>query len=179
MIQLNERLEYKNTIQITNMPLWHNSKVKIDYRNQWDTKGYHILNDILNINGTLMTLTELQEKGLKVIFLEYARINKGVRALTLENYQKQTGPHLPRSLFEIGLLNKDCKRIYNKLMKYNTNVITIVEEKWEHVLNEEIPINIVEKSFKIYRQWKKVLTKNIYNLSYCIIEQLRMKNCLQ
>ena len=72
------------------MPLWHNSKLKIEYRKQLDTKGYHILNDILNINGTLMALTELREKGLKVNFLEYARINIGVREFTLEKYQRQT-----------------------------------------------------------------------------------------
>ena len=52
-----------------------------------------------------------------------------------------------RILFEIGLTNKGCNKTYNKLMVYNSNIVTEVKNKWERVLNEEIPYGIVEQGF--------------------------------
>ena len=57
------------------------------------------------------------------------------------------GPHLPRVLFEIGIVGKGCNRSYNKLMDYNQNILIQVKNKWEETLNEEIKFDTVEKSF--------------------------------
>ena len=62
-------------------------------------------------------------------------------------YTKLHGPFLPRILFEVGLAQKGCGRIYNRLMNYNGNIIKEVKEKWETVLNEEINYKTIEKAF--------------------------------
>ena len=49
----------KNSIQY--MPLWHNSLVNIEYRKEWGKKGYHIVDDIITNNGSLLTEEEMME----------------------------------------------------------------------------------------------------------------------
>ena len=100
-------------------------------------------------NGKLLSQREMNEKGLAIHFLDYAKLNYRVKILIQEKENIHlTGPHLPRILFEIGIGNKGCNRSYNKLMSYNTNIVSTVKEKWEETLNEEIPLNIIEKAFK-------------------------------
>ena len=57
------------------------------------------------------------------------------------------GPCLPRILFEIGLVEKGCNRTYNKLMGYDQNILIQVKDKWEQTLNEEVKMDVVERSF--------------------------------
>ena len=127
------------------MPLWHNSKLNLEYRKDWEQKGYHILNDLLTDDGKLLMKEEMKEKNLKIHFLDYIKMDKSVKKVFEGNneYKKISGPHLPKILSEIGLLNKGCSRIYNILMTYNGNVIKDVKEKWERTLNEEVGYTII------------------------------------
>ena len=147
--ELYTTLTYNNTNQIYNAPLWHNSKFEIAYRREWEEKGFHIISDILDEEGNLPTERELKAQGVKINFLDYYTMVKRWKNLTqgctLKN--KITGPFLPRILFEVGIANKGCNRIYNKLMVYNSNIIIEVKNKWERVLNEEISYNSIENGF--------------------------------
>ena len=60
---LNNHLKYNNALQLHNMPLWHNSRIKFNYRKEWDKKGYLMVRDLMHINGNLFTQNEMQEKG--------------------------------------------------------------------------------------------------------------------
>ena len=131
------------------MHLWHNGFLNMEYRQKWETQGISILSDILNDNGDLLPLTEMNAKDLNIHFLEYLKLHNSIKKLQLnkEIYHKFNGPYLPRILLEIGISEKGCNTTYNKLMTYNGNVIQEVKGKWKNVLNEEIQYATVEKAF--------------------------------
>ena len=58
------------------------------------------------------------------------------------------GPQIARILFEIGMTQKGCGRVYNKLMAFDTGILIEVKNKWENALNEEVSYTIIENSFK-------------------------------
>ena len=66
-----------------------------------------------------------------------------------------SGPYLPLLLFKIGYNIKGCSRIYNVMMNFNQNSIIEIQEKWEEILNEEIPYRVIEKSFIQLHQMKE------------------------
>ena len=68
IIRLNMTFKYSKLRQIRNMPLWYSSIFELGYRKDWEKKGYHIVNDILNENGELLTRDEMIGKGLNIHF---------------------------------------------------------------------------------------------------------------
>ena len=154
---LNNHLKYSNTLQLHNMPLWHNSRIKLNYRKEWDKKGYLMVKDLMHINGNLFTQKEMQEKGLKVHFVDYLSLSRQIKKLeqTCGKYSVDIGPCLPRILFEIGLAQKGCNRTYNKLQNYNHFIINEVKQKWETTLNKDIGYNTIENSFNAITIFKE------------------------
>ena len=75
-IHLYKTIKYKNALQIYSMPLWYNNSIQLEYKKDWDTKGYKNLCDILNNNGDLMTQMDLISKGLRIHFIDYIKIKK-------------------------------------------------------------------------------------------------------
>ena len=65
------------------------------------------------------------------------------------------GPYLPPILFEIGYNTKGCAKTYNPLMNFDYHIITEVQRKWEDALLEDIPFQVVNKSFKNIRCMKE------------------------
>ena len=65
------------------------------------------------------------------------------------------GPHLPRIFFETGITQKGCSGTYKKLMDWDYNIIQDVKQKWEEVLNDDIPYLIVENAFKYVTKMKE------------------------
>ena len=130
IINLNKTLKFTKWIQIQNMPLWYNSALNIEYRKNWENKGYHILNDVLDNNGNLFTLEKMNENGINMNFLDYHKLNLSVKKLRNEEeiYTKLSGPYLPRIMFEIGTYGKGCSKTYNRLMSYNGNIIKEVKK---------------------------------------------------
>ena len=43
------------------MPLWYNSILELEYRKEWENKGYHIVGDILKENGERLMKRELNK----------------------------------------------------------------------------------------------------------------------
>ena len=154
---LNNHLKYNNALQLHNMPLWHNSRIKFNYRKDWDKKGYRMVIDLMHSNGNLFTQNEMQEKGINVHFLDYLSISRQIEKLEQTGGKKsvEIGPCLPRILFEIGLNQKGCNRTYNKLQNYNHFIINEVKQKWETTLNKDIGYNIVENSFNAITTYKE------------------------
>ena len=130
------------------MPLWHNSRVQFEYRQDWEKKGYQILGDILNKDGILMSIQELINKGLKINFLDHFNLKKRVNDLQIAQQPVSNGPHIPRVLFEVGMAEKGCSRIYNKIMAYNGSLLKEIKEKWECMLNDNLTYEIIETAFK-------------------------------
>ena len=149
IIKHNTAMKYNNTMQLQNMPLWHNSIINIEYRKKWENKGIILINDVLNEEGEVLTLEELKTRDLYMHFLDYSRLKFSIKkVLQIDGqYAKRHGPFLPRILFEVGLAQKGCGRIYNRSMNYNGNIIKAVKEKWETVLNEGINYKTIEKAF--------------------------------
>ena len=73
-IHLYKSIKYKNALQIYTMPLWYNNSIKLEYKKDWDSKGYQNLRDILNNKGDLFTQVDLISRGLKIHFIDYIKI---------------------------------------------------------------------------------------------------------
>ena len=188
IINLNKSLKFTKMIQIQKMPLWYNSALNIDYRKNWENKGYHILNDVLDNNGNLFTMEKMNENRINMNFLDYHKFYLSVKKLRneYEIYTKISGPYLPRIMFEIGINGKGCSKTYNTLMIYNGNIIKEVKEKWEKVLNENIEYRIIENAFKIipkqkesayqkYMQFKLLHSRTAVNKKNMHYESNRLK----
>ena len=79
------------------MPLWHNSSLNIEYRQNWETQGISILSDVLDNNGDIITMTEMNAKNLKIHFLDYLKLQQSVKKLNInkEKYSKFEGHNCP------------------------------------------------------------------------------------
>ena len=75
-IHLYKNIKYKNALQIYSMPLWYNNNINLEYKKDWDSKGYQNLCDILNNNGDLFTQADLILRGLKIHFIDYIKIKE-------------------------------------------------------------------------------------------------------
>ena len=63
------------------IPLWFNNKLRLQVKREWTLKGIYTINDLLDANGSLLTLECFERKyGLISNFLEYGvvclKINK-------------------------------------------------------------------------------------------------------
>ena len=104
IIKIDENIQFNKIIHIQNMPLWYSSIFELGYRKNWETKGYQIINDVLNENGELLNRNEMIDKGLNIHFLDYFKLKKKLRSLMQdkEHQGKGMGPFLPRILVETG-----------------------------------------------------------------------------
>ena len=139
-----------------NTPLWFNSGINIGFKKEWFKKGYTKLNDIMDINGDLLTNNDMLLKGLKLNFLEYERLRYDITKLNIQQEKNEIcGPYIPILLFKIGFNAKGCSQTYNLLMKTNKKIVIETQHKWETILNEEIPYYIIERSFKQIQKMKE------------------------
>ena len=145
---LSSKFKIKNAVQVHCMPLWYNSRLEFQYRRDWEKKGYKVLGDILDEEGTLLSSIELVNRGMKINFLDYFNLKKKITDLQITQQTVEHGPYIPRILFEIGMGEKGCSKIYNKLMSYNGNLLKEIQEKWECTLNDHLTYEIVEHAFK-------------------------------
>ena len=150
LIRLISNFTIRNVTHVHLMPLWYNSELNFDFRRTWKNRGYLFVGDLINENGELFSKQELKERNLRINFLDYFRVKQKLNSY-IENIEKKTplqGPQIPRLSFEIGMIQKGCGRVYNKLMNNNTVILIEVKNKWENALNEEVPYNTIEHAFK-------------------------------
>ena len=104
-----------------------------------------------------MTNADLNEKGLRINFLDYENLKFKIKEL-MQNIEKNTpiiGPHLLRISFEVGITQKGCCAIYKKLMSCDYKIIQNVKQKWEEVLNDDITYSTLETAFKDISKMKE------------------------
>ena len=111
-------------------------------------KGYHLVEDILNKEGDLLSMEELKDRELRINSLDYIKIIINRLHIRLEKQAPILVPYLPRILFEIGISAKCCSSTYNKLMTHSTNTLKDINEKWENVLNDDLSYDIIENAFR-------------------------------
>ena len=85
---------------------------------------------------------------MKINFLDYFNLKKKITDLQITQQTVAHGTYIPRILFEVGMGEKGCSKIYNKLMSYKGNLLKEIQEKWECTLNDHLTYEIVEHAFK-------------------------------
>ena len=175
-----------------NIPLWFNSGISISFNKNWYQKGFTRLSDILNVDGDLLSREEMLERGLTINFLNYEKIRYDISCLTLTKKRNDMhGPYLPYILFSIGYNTKCRAKIYDLLMDFDQSIIQQVQNKWEEILTEDIPYNMVRKAFRDIGKMKEgpyikyvhfkilhgriVTNKNLYNMG--IIDNSKCPYC--
>ena len=137
-----------NNTWASNIPLWYNSRINLEYRHSWFNQGIVWVTDILDYRGDIFSKQELREKGFNINFLEYANLKFNIQNLDMKKKDIACfGPNIPYLLFKIGYNVKGCSKIYHILMNFNDNILLDVKTKWERILNEEIPYTMVKNSF--------------------------------
>ena len=139
-----------------NIPLWFNSNLNIGFKREWFNKGYTKLSDILDTDGIIFSHTEMKERGLNLNFLEYEKLRFDIFGIKKPRGKNNMfGPYILQILLKIGYNIKGCANTYNYLMEFNQTLIIETQTRWGEILNEEIPFNVVEKSFKNLHKMKE------------------------
>ena len=81
-IQLHDVIANK-TSEAYNIPLWFNSKINLSFRASWYQKGYKKLSDILDEDGNILSNVILNNRGLKINFLDYEKLRHDISKLIL------------------------------------------------------------------------------------------------
>ena len=151
-----QKMIKKDNTSVFNIPLWFNSDINLNFNKCWFQKGYSKLGDILDKDGNFFTNKDMTDRGLFLNFLDYERLRFDVlKIIPINTNNNMYGPYLPYILFKIGYNIKGCAMTYNCLMNYNYNIITEARNKWEEVLDDDIPHYTIEKSFKNLQKIKE------------------------
>ena len=69
--------------------------------------------------------------------------------LNRKKLSKKFRPDIPVILSIIGISSKGCANTYKTLHQSEKDIISDIQSKWSRELNEEMPVNITEHSFKM------------------------------
>ena len=143
-----------NTIELHNAPIWYNSSLSFQFRKEWASKGYFLIKDILDEEGALLTLNDLQTRELKINFLDYITLKLNFQKMkgTFKNVEKKFGPDIPTILSKIGIASKGCANTYKTLSSTNSCIIGDIQTKWSEVLNIEILPEYIDRALKNMRK---------------------------
>ena len=147
---------YNENNKAYNIPLWHNSGITLSFKKQWFDKGYTKISDIMNIEGQILTRDEMMDRGLNLNFLDYEKLRFDISNLNIKHGRNDmNGPYIPLTLTKIGYNGKGCSNTYKYLMDFDFNILLVIQNKWENILDEEINLTIIEKSFRNIQEMKE------------------------
>ena len=109
-----ENLKPQNFSEFVNSPLWHNSHLLFQYRQDLSNKGYRLIKDILDTHGDLLSLDDIHKKCLKINHLDYKTLRFNFRNIkqTIKKSIEPYGPEIPNILLIIGVASKGCANTY-------------------------------------------------------------------
>ena len=147
-------LKIKNTYDLHNTPLWHNSVLNLQYRSEWSRNGFTVIKDILNEEGKLFTMAELSNMNLRINFLEYETLKFNYQQMSapFEIVNKTLGPEVPLILSKIGFMSSGCSNTYKILLESDNFLLETIQNKWSATLNEVICLFRVERVFENLRK---------------------------
>ena len=95
-----------------------------------------------------MSLEQFRDSGLKCNFLEHEILRRKIIQLDVQiDPIPKIGPSLPVLLSAITLRGKGCSMIYKKLDIASHSVLLNVQDIWELILNEDVSILEISRSF--------------------------------
>ena len=95
-----------------------------------------------------MSLEQLRARGLRCNFLEYESLRRKIIQLDIQiDPRPKIGPSLPVLLNTISLGGKGCSMIYMKLDITSYSVLLNVQDRWELILNKDVSIIEISRSF--------------------------------
>ena len=109
-------------------------------------RGYFLIKDILDEEGALLTLNDLQSRDLKINCLDYIPLKLNFQKIegTFRNVEKMY--EIPTILSKKGIASKGCANNYKTLFSTNNCIIGNIQSKWSEVLNTEIFPEWIEKA---------------------------------
>ena len=134
-------------INSKDMPIWYNQNVCTYFNREWFEHGIICVGDLFE-NSTLMSLEQLRDRGLRCNFLEHEFLRRKIIQLDMQlDPIPEIGPSLPVLLNAITLGGKGCSMIYKKLDITSYSVLLNVQDKWELILNEDVSLIEISRSF--------------------------------
>ena len=177
LIMLFERPNYRGLESILATPIWYNSDIIKEKLVTWVQKGLMTIGDILDINGTILSKQEIEQKwNVNCNFLFYMRLKKQVQKL-MSQYNVHglcSKPQLSHVLYKIDLGSDNNKNVYSYITGRDTNIVCNIKEKWSETLNDDIPLSTVQLSltnakkfspsvYQYYNQFKLIHMRTVNN----------------
>ena len=129
------------------MPIWYNQNVCTYFNREWFENGMIYVSDLFE-KGNFMSLEQFRARGLRCNFLEHESLRRKIMQLDIQmDIRHKIGPLLPVLLDTISLGGKGCSMIYKKLDITSYSVLLNVQDRWEQILNEDVTISEISRSF--------------------------------
>ena len=146
-----------------NNSLWYNSKLGTEdiYFPDWAKKDINMVSDIVNTEGTLLSLSEVKEMYcLNINFLNYLTVSSLVKKFIIVNKKEDSfdvlKPYIP---FHVKTIINPKKQIRDEVLMYKEDDSVYNEVKW----GIELKIEQDELFWKsIYRSCLWTLQDNVY-----------------
>ena len=133
-----DKIIIKDNILLT--PIWYNDKLRLQVKREWILKGIYTINDLLDLDGGLLTLEKFEQKyHLRSNLLEFGvvcqKINKFLQFRERPPYSIEN----PTDCLLNVVLRKDTKgvsTIYSLLLNKNTSIIENACAKWNDKIGD-------------------------------------------
>ena len=124
-------VKINNKRELQNSPLWHNSALNIQFRNDWAKKGVTLVKDIVNDEGSIYTLNELNKMYLHINFIDYEMLKFSYQKLnsSLQEKNKTLVPDIPLILDKIGLSSSGCSNTYKIFLERDNFILENIRTK--------------------------------------------------
>ena len=174
-VTVSKKAKPKTALDILQSPLWYNESISKEtlYLPNWHSSGITFIGDLLNFDGTIMSLEDLKQKyqSNSLYAFDYLRMYTLLRQFFKEHqyvYRNSPKPFIP---FHIQVLFKSFKGSHDmyKILNFNDNKIAI-KEKWNNILDTDISRETWKLIFKIC--FKVVSDKNLIWFQYRIVHRI-------
>ena len=158
----------------------------------WVEKGIITIGDITDENGEVRSIEYIQQNwNITCDFLLHLKLRKKIKIITknMKSKNQHIFPPLSHILHFIEISNKGNKNTYYNILGKDPTIISILKDKWEEHLNEEVNTKTLQTSFKnakqfstsiyqYYNQYKLIYRRTVHNQLLKKMNIVESEKCL-
>ena len=179
---LNKQLKAKEDQEILRYCIWYNSKISKDpiFFADWHKRGIYFLHDILNSDGHMLEIGQLNQKfQIRINILNYYTMKFKIQTFlanqkTLKDYRIEQ-PAYPFHLDVLFKSQKGIKKIYETFNtaehQCNQPISKII---WTNVIQNEYPLSNMNETWKLIYKicFFAILDNNIIWFQYRLLNKI-------
>ena len=158
-----DKIIIKDNILLT--PIWYNNKLRLQVKREWILKGIYTVNDLLDSDGTLLTLGEFEHKyQIRSNFLEFGSVCQKINRFLQLRERPIYSMENPADCLLNVVLRKDKKgvsTIYSLLLNKNPSIVNKACTKWNEKIGESTSEFDFRKSFSMNSMFDDIYLRYI------------------